>query len=97
MSVGRRAVGGHLTLTDRSLSFRPHFIDRALRAKPWSIPVDSITSVGVTEVSLDAPPSGLFNGSVTRRLKVGSADGDSIFVVPKVEAVASLLNERLAS
>jgi hypothetical protein len=95
MSVGRRAVGGHLTLTDRTLSFRPHFIDRALRAKPWSVPVDSITSVTVTDVFLDSPPSGLFDGSVRRRLRVCSPDGDSFFVVPKVEAVASRLNETL--
>ncbi len=81
-SVGWRAVGGKLVVTDRRLVFRPNRVDRGLGGKVWTAPLGAILEVG-----RKPPTFGLFNGGLRSRLRIVTSDGaEHLFVVDGLAA-----------
>lgn len=94
-SVGVRAVGGTLYLTDRRLLFRPHLVERwFFGGQEWGVPRSRLAGFGVESRSRDA--QGLFSGGLRKRLRVNLTDrGPELFVVPSPERAAVRLSEEL--
>lgn len=90
MVRGRRAQGGHLTVTDRRLTFEPHIFERLLGGRAWSLPLADVTSVEIAD--RDGNP---FDGSLRGRLAIASAEGRTLFVVPHAEDTRELLQDLL--
>jgi hypothetical protein len=93
-TVGWRAVGGKLYLTDRRLVFRPHVLERTLFfGKEWSAPRTEVASFDVQPRGGANP----FDGSLRSRLRVALRQGEpQLFVVPKPDDVAQELSDKLA-
>lgn len=69
-SVGGRAVGGKLHVTDRRIVFRPHVLDRVTGGKGFTAPLSAVTGVS------KAPKDGqLFSGGLRDRLQIELGDG----------------------
>ena len=88
MTSGRHSLGGHLSLTARTLSFRPHLIDRATGGKSSSVDLGSVSGVSIAELGSNA-----LDGSLRRRICISTSTDKSYFVVPKPDAVASRIKE----
>ena len=82
-SQGQRAVGGHLHLTSQRLLFVPHVLDSATGGHRWEAQLSGVSAVEVA-------PRGWhpFDGSIRRRLRIGTGPAAEHFVVPKVDDVA---------
>lgn len=80
-SVGGRAVGGKLYITDRRVLFRPHVFDRLTGGKGFAAPLTDVAGFSV------APKDGgLFSGGLRDRLQIELASGSvHLFVVNKLE------------
>lgn len=76
----RRAVGGHLHLTDRRLLFEPHAFDASLAGRTVSVPLPDITDV--TRVPRDL--GDFFGGGLRARLAVVTPRETHLFVVDDV-------------
>jgi hypothetical protein len=57
----KRAVGGHLMLTDQRVVFYPHLFDRATGGKSWKGALDAVSQVGVAPRGSE--PAGRNQGS----------------------------------
>lgn len=80
-SVGWRAVGGKLVVTDRRLVFRPNRVDRELGGGLWSVPLGQIVEIGRRR-----PTFHPFNGGLRSRLRIVTADGaEHLFVVNRLD------------
>ena len=92
-TVGRRARGGRLYLTDQRLVFEPSLLERLLSRKGfWEASLANVATVDV------APPGGgRFDGSAIRRLRIRQTDGlEELFVVVRPASVASEIAEAAA-
>jgi hypothetical protein len=87
---GNRAVGGALLLTDERVAFYPHWFDRTTGGRPWEVPLDAVSQVGVAPRGSD--PAGRNQGSARRRLRITCGDIAESFVVNKVEEIASAID-----
>ena len=85
-TVGWRAVGGKLYLTDRRLLFRPHVLERSLFfGKEWSAPRTEVAGFDVQPRGGGNP----FDGSLRSRLRVAlrhtartaQEPGEAVFTV----------------
>lgn len=85
-TVGFRAVGGHLLFDGVCLEFRPHRVERLLAPTTWSAEKTIITTVDVAKRAMHP-----FNGSLRRRIHVGTEREDEYFVVHNAKSVAQLL------
>jgi hypothetical protein len=89
-SVGRRALGGHLYLTNQRLVFEPRLIDRLLSR-------EGLLEVPLTRVAAaDVAPrgAGLFDGSRRRRLRVREIDeSEELFVVSRPDDLAAEITQ----
>ena len=85
-SVGRRALGGHLYLTNQRLVFEPHLIDRLLSREGFlDVPLARVAAA-------DVAPRGarLFDGSRRPRLRVQQAgELEELFVVNRADDLAA--------
>jgi hypothetical protein len=92
-SVGWRAVGGKLYLTDRRLLFRPNGFERSLFfGKEWSAPLAEVSGFSVQPRSGGNP----FDGRMRSRLRVALRQGEAqLFVVAKPDDAARELSEAL--
>jgi hypothetical protein len=75
---GFRGVGGHRYLTDRRLLFAPNRVERWIRSRPWSCPLDAVDDIGTAEART----------ACGRKLLV-SAGGESVRFVVRDPATAS--------
>lgn len=94
-SLGARAVGGKLYLTDRRLLFRPHILERHFYSgKEWSAPRSELSGFEVKRRGGANP----FNGSLRSRLRATLREGEpQLFVVWRPERDARQLNEALGT
>jgi hypothetical protein len=76
--VGWRALGGHLSLTDRRLVFEPNAVDRNSGGTRWECPLESIRSVQVERRS--APLWGPL-ARIRPRIFVSTGCGEEAFLV----------------
>ena len=89
---GWRTVGGWLVVSSDSMTFRPHWLERAFRSKEWTRALHEIRSVEVAPVALRQAHV----GGLRRRLRVVLADGTTEhFVVTHPDDVAARLARRL--
>jgi|SRR4051794_17661702 hypothetical protein len=90
-TVGWRAVGGKLVATSDTLWHEPNFVERLLGGKRWSVPLASVSTVG-----LDLPNGNLLDGGVRCRLLVTTDDGARhLFVVGDVDDAMARLKALL--
>jgi hypothetical protein len=75
---GFRGVGGHRYLTDRRLLFAPNRVERWIRSRPWSCPLEAVDDIGTAEART----------ACGRKLLV-SAGGESVRFVVRDPATAS--------
>lgn len=92
-TVGPRAVGGKLYLTDRRLLFRPHILERRFfGGEEWSAEQADLAGFDVQ----GADAGGVFAGSLRKRLRVALANGETaLFVVWRPVHAARELSEAL--
>lgn len=77
---GSIAAGGWLVLTTSRLFHHPHIVDRILtRSRDWEVQLSDIVNVDIA--APDAGSQARYDGGRTRRLRVATADGESVFLV----------------
>lgn len=85
----RRAVGGHLYLTDQRLLFEPHGFDAGLAGRGAAVPLRDITDV--TRVPRDL--GHLFGGGLRSRLAVATTRETHLFVVNDLDGKIRRIQE----
>lgn len=86
-TVGSRAVGGRLHVTDRRLSFMPTAVEMRMGGRPWSLALTDVRSVGREPKSR----TNLTGGSLRDRLRIETETGPELFVVNRLDDVIARL------